>query len=162
MPVLPPGQRIARPRQPPGLPPLVRLNRPCKKNPDRDASGASQLPRLALCTRLAQRGAPTRRRNRRSTERWLSGRKHRTRNAAYGQLYRGFESHPLRQTSALPGALLTVDGRALPEISIPSHSTCASHDAAWRMASSAPPSIEPVSADHTTDSRPRGCGYARG
>src|SRR4051794_22451114 len=30
------------------------------------------------------------------TERWLSGRKHRTRNAAYGQPYRGFESHPLR------------------------------------------------------------------
>ena len=29
-------------------------------------------------------------------ERWLSGRKHRTRNAAYGQPYRGFESHPLR------------------------------------------------------------------
>src|SRR3954464_10811502 len=32
-------------------------------------------------------------------ERWLSGRKHRTRNAAYGQPYRGFESHPLRQKS---------------------------------------------------------------
>ena len=32
-------------------------------------------------------------------ERWLSGRKHRTRNAAYGQPYRGFESHPLRQSS---------------------------------------------------------------
>ena len=29
-------------------------------------------------------------------ERWLSGRKHRTRNAAYPQGYRGFESHPLR------------------------------------------------------------------
>ena len=30
-------------------------------------------------------------------ERWLSGRKHRTRNAAYLYGYRGFESHPLRQ-----------------------------------------------------------------
>src|SRR5690242_21548842 len=39
-------------------------------------------------------------------ERWLSGRKHRTRNAAYGQPYRGFESHPLRQGSTLP--LITV------------------------------------------------------
>src|SRR5271155_4534316 len=29
-------------------------------------------------------------------ERWLSGRKHRTRNAAYVEAYRGFESHPLR------------------------------------------------------------------
>ena len=37
-------------------------------------------------------------------ERWLSGRKHRTRNAAYGQPYRGFESHPLRQFRvAAPG-----------------------------------------------------------
>src|SRR6476646_8838049 len=35
------------------------------------------------------------------TERWLSGRKHRTRNAAYGQPYRGFESHPLRHTQAV-------------------------------------------------------------
>ena len=32
-------------------------------------------------------------------ERWLSGRKHRTRNAAYLEGYRGFESHPLRQSS---------------------------------------------------------------
>ena len=32
-------------------------------------------------------------------ERWLSGRKHRTRNAACRQPYRGFESHPLRQGS---------------------------------------------------------------
>ena len=31
-------------------------------------------------------------------ERWLSGRKHRTRNAAYLYGYRGFESHPLRQS----------------------------------------------------------------
>src|SRR5436190_17925009 len=30
-------------------------------------------------------------------ERWQSGRSHRTRNAAYGQPYRGFESLPLRQ-----------------------------------------------------------------
>src|SRR6266852_4387136 len=30
-------------------------------------------------------------------ERWQSGRMHRTRNAAYGQPYRGFESLPLRQ-----------------------------------------------------------------
>src|SRR5690348_3082688 len=36
-----------------------------------------------------------------SAERWLSGRKHRTRNAAYGQPYRGFESHPLRHTHLL-------------------------------------------------------------
>ena len=32
-----------------------------------------------------------------SPERWQSGRMHRTRNAAYGQPYRGFESLPLRQ-----------------------------------------------------------------
>jgi hypothetical protein len=32
-----------------------------------------------------------------ATERWQSGRMHRTRNAAYGQPYRGFESLPLRQ-----------------------------------------------------------------
>src|SRR3954451_5017119 len=31
-------------------------------------------------------------------ERWLRGRKHRTRNAACGQPYRGFESHPLRHS----------------------------------------------------------------
>ena len=31
-------------------------------------------------------------------ERWQSGRSHRTRNAAYGQPYRGFESLPLRQS----------------------------------------------------------------
>jgi hypothetical protein len=30
------------------------------------------------------------------SERWQSGRLYRTRNAAYGQPYRGFESHPLR------------------------------------------------------------------
>ena len=33
------------------------------------------------------------------TERWRSGRTHRTRNAAYSQGYRGFESLPLRQAS---------------------------------------------------------------
>src|SRR5437870_5566393 len=33
-----------------------------------------------------------------ATERWQSGRSHRTRNAAYGQPYRGFESLPLRHT----------------------------------------------------------------
>ena len=42
------------------------------------------------------RGRTFRRRTLRPAERWLSGRKHRTRNAAYGQPYRGFESHPLR------------------------------------------------------------------
>src|SRR3954468_24201720 len=31
-----------------------------------------------------------------AAERWQSGRMHRTRNAAYGQPYRGFESLPLR------------------------------------------------------------------
>src|SRR5690606_16209459 len=31
-------------------------------------------------------------------ERWQSGRMHRTRNAAWGQLHRGFESLPLRHT----------------------------------------------------------------
>ena len=31
-----------------------------------------------------------------SAERWLRGRKHRTRNAAWAQAHRGFESHPLR------------------------------------------------------------------
>jgi hypothetical protein len=34
-----------------------------------------------------------------NAERWLSGRKHRTRNAACGQPYRGFESHPLRHAT---------------------------------------------------------------
>src|SRR5437868_6257363 len=43
------------------------------------------------------------------TERWLSGRKHRTRNAAYGQPYRGFESHPLRH---LVNLLLLLNFRA--------------------------------------------------
>jgi hypothetical protein len=37
----------------------------------------------------------------RKLERWLSGRKHRTRNAAYLYGYRGFESHPLRHGSQL-------------------------------------------------------------
>src|ERR1700758_2026743 len=37
------------------------------------------------------------------TERWQSGRSHRTRNAAYGQPYRGFESLPLRHPTPLRG-----------------------------------------------------------
>src|SRR5215475_11473384 len=37
------------------------------------------------------------------TERWQSGRSHRTRNAAYGQPYRGFESLPLRHFQSLSG-----------------------------------------------------------
>src|SRR4030095_13236653 len=37
-------------------------------------------------------------------ERWLRGRKHRTRNAACRQRYRGFESHPLRHDAPDPGA----------------------------------------------------------
>lgn len=44
-------------------------------------------------------------------ERWLSGRKHRTRNAAYGQPYRGFESHPLRHASLLLHSVMLRDGR---------------------------------------------------
>ena len=36
-------------------------------------------------------------------ERWQSGRMHRTRNAAYGQPYRGFESPPLRRGSLHDG-----------------------------------------------------------
>ena len=35
----------------------------------------------------------------RSPERWLSGRKRRTRNPVYGSPYRGFESHPFRQSN---------------------------------------------------------------
>src|SRR5580693_7894271 len=38
----------------------------------------------------------------RGMERWLSGRKHRTRNAAYVEAYRGFESHPLRHWPDCP------------------------------------------------------------
>jgi hypothetical protein len=36
-----------------------------------------------------------------TTERWQSGRSRRTRNAEYGQPYRGFESLPLRQIERL-------------------------------------------------------------
>src|SRR4051812_33105754 len=40
-------------------------------------------------------------------DRWSSGRWHRTRNAAYLQGYRGFESHPVRQLKRPPcGAFL--------------------------------------------------------
>lgn len=53
--------------------------------PERAARGASAQP------------ASSGQRLHTNAERWLSGRKHRTRNAAYGQPYRGFESHPLRQ-----------------------------------------------------------------
>ena len=35
-------------------------------------------------------------------DRWRSGRKNRTRNAAYSQRYRGFESHPLRHKYQCP------------------------------------------------------------
>ena len=49
---------------------------------------AARAPRPDPCRPCPARATPT--------ERWLSGRKHRTRNAAYGQPYRGFESHPLR------------------------------------------------------------------
>ena len=38
-------------------------------------------------------------------ERWQSGRLYRTRNAAYGQPYRGFESHPLRHYQILEFSL---------------------------------------------------------
>jgi hypothetical protein len=38
-------------------------------------------------------------------ERWLSGRRHRTRNAAYGKLYREFESLPLRSCFILRAKL---------------------------------------------------------
>ncbi len=50
----------------------------------------------------------------RKTERWLSGRKHRTRNAAYLYGYRGFESHPLRhfgtKLGTPPAADSVIDG----------------------------------------------------
>ena len=41
---------------------------------------------------------PLRRRTLRDQERWQSGRMYLTRNQAYVSAYRGFESHPLRQT----------------------------------------------------------------
>ena len=44
----------------------------------------------------AKRHPAFKRRPRHFMERWQSGRMHRTRNAAYGQPYRGFESLPLR------------------------------------------------------------------
>ena len=44
-------------------------------------------------------------RHTRHAERWQRGRMRRTRNAVYGQPYRGFESHPLRQS---PPALVSV------------------------------------------------------
>ena len=62
-------------------------------------SGSSFLSRQPRCSLLERRLRPAPAPVRlvfRLTERWLSGRKHRTRNAAYGQPYRGFESHPLR------------------------------------------------------------------
>ncbi len=40
---------------------------------------------------------PTESSKRRKSERWQSGRMYLTRNQAYAQAYRGFESHPLRQ-----------------------------------------------------------------
>src|SRR3954465_1007105 len=49
--------------------------------------------------RARARPKPAFRRHAPRAERWLSGRKHRTRNAAYGQPYRGFESHPLRHAT---------------------------------------------------------------
>src|SRR5260370_6102822 len=46
-------------------------------------------------------------------ERWQSGRSHRTRNAAYGQPYRGFESLPLRQrpvrSRPIPSDIVTIN-----------------------------------------------------
>ncbi len=54
------------------------VNRPCAAGHQKLQAGlAVKAPRLA--------------------ERWQSGRSRRTRNAKYGQLYRGFESLPLRQ-----------------------------------------------------------------
>src|SRR5262249_29382497 len=48
------------------------------------------------------------------TERWQSGRSHRTRNAAYGQPYRGFESLPLRHRRK--GPFRTHGLRFIPEV----------------------------------------------
>ena len=49
-------------------------------------------------------------------ERWQSGRSHRTRNAAYGQPYRGFESLPLRHFWTNAGRAA---GRFLPQSVVP-------------------------------------------
>ena len=57
-------------------------------------NGAARAPRPTGAGTLAPA-------KRHPAERWLSGRKHRTRNAAYGQPYRGFESHPLRHIPEL-------------------------------------------------------------
>src|SRR3954453_705163 len=66
--------------------------------------------------RARARPKPALRRHAPRAERWLSGRKHRTRNAAYGQPYRGFESHPLRHAT---GQLVSYKGalRQAPAIS---------------------------------------------
>jgi hypothetical protein len=45
--------------------------------------------------------APRRQRPTMTAERWQSGRMHRTRNAAWVQAHRGFESLPLRQSLCL-------------------------------------------------------------
>lgn len=60
---------------------------PCHRTACRCASGPLEAQNHTP-------GAP----RRALAERWQSGRMHRTRNAAYGQPYRGFESPPLRQS----------------------------------------------------------------
>ena len=51
---------------------------------------------IAIVSHRSTRARPCESPNR-APERWQSGRLHRTRNAAYSQGYRGFESPPLRQ-----------------------------------------------------------------
>src|SRR5262245_15042479 len=53
------------------------------------------------------------------TDRWLSGRKHRTRNAAYGQLYRGFESLPVRHLRRVVVSPVSVSGPKSPAVAGP-------------------------------------------
>ena len=59
-------------------------------------------PDCPLCTSRAERRRPN------TAERWLRGRKHRTRNAACLRGHRGFESHPLRQFGALARRLFSL------------------------------------------------------
>jgi hypothetical protein len=56
---------------------------------------------LCRVTGAARYSRTTLRPCRKLAERWQSGRMHRTRNAAYGQPYRGFESLPLRHTNEI-------------------------------------------------------------
>src|SRR5690348_9812479 len=79
----------------------------------------SRQPKAALLERRVRPEPAPVRPVRLPAERWLSGRKHRTRNAAYGQPYRGFESHPLRHIQAV-GFIAVIDaGSSVALISSP-------------------------------------------